>query len=337
MSIDLETIARNARWLPHRLIDGGRLLRFIEADRDAQRAATFLDDASLGDAYARIDVPVPAIAPLLDMAPPRVHFIFHSAFARSTLLARAMDLPGIAMGLKEPIVLNDAADLRGRDRLTAATLDLLVLLLGRPLAPGETVVIKPSNVVNPLMRSLMQAAPRARALLLYRDLPSYLRSIARKGMFGRIWARKTYLSIKASAPFDAGFSEADLFAQSDLQVAAMGWLVQHAQFAALALAMPDRVRLLDAAALASTPRATFTAVTDWFGLPVDELTADAVVRGPAFSEDSKRIGERFGGGASQSDSPVDATEIEMVTQWAMTVAAHVRLDFEIGPRLIPGA
>ena len=43
-------------------------------------------------------------------AVPPPQYIFHSAFAASTLLARALDVPGVAMGLKEPAILNELAE-----------------------------------------------------------------------------------------------------------------------------------------------------------------------------------------------------------------------------------
>ena len=337
MAIDTETIVGQARWLPHRLVDGGRVLRFIEADRSAQRAATFLDDASLGDRCVRHDVPMAHLSAASVAAPATpVHYIFHSAFARSTLLARAMDIPGIAMGLKEPIILNDAADLHRQHRLAPDVLSLTVAMLSRPLAPGEAIIIKPSNIVTPLMMPLMQTNTNAKALLLYRDLQSYLRSVARKGMFGRVWARQSFMAIRHAAPFETRFSEADIFAQTDLQIAAAGWLIQQGLFAALARTMPDRVRLLDAAALVADRRSAFAAVAAWFGLPLDGRAIDRIVGGPSFSEDSKRIGERFGED-QRAESPVDDAEIAMVTQWAHAVAKHVGLQLDFGPRLIADA
>ena len=46
--------------------------------------------------------------------PATMHFIFHSAFCCSTVLARAFDIPGIAMGLKEPPIYNDIVGWRHR-------------------------------------------------------------------------------------------------------------------------------------------------------------------------------------------------------------------------------
>ena len=331
---DAAAVARDPDWLVHRLVDGGRSLRFVHADRAAHRAATFLDDEYLGQTRPRIDFPAAEIAraDVGEAAP--VHFIFHSAFARSTLLARAMDIPGVAMGLKEPIVLNDATQLQRERRLPGGTLQLVLRLLERPLGEGERVIIKPSNAANPLMADLLGLRPEARALILYRPLPAYLRSIAAKGMFGRIWARRQLAAIRGEAPFDAGFTSEDILIHTDLQAAALGWLIQHAQFAVLARAMPGRVRLLDADALVADRHAAFAAAAHWFSFDLEPARVAAIVGGPMFAEDSKRIGERFGGAPGAQPAPVDADEIHMVTEWVYAVARHVGVGLEFGPRLL---
>jgi len=327
-------LAGDASWLPHRLLHDGAALQFIHADRAAQRLATFLDDQSLGEDRPRADVRLQDLAgaAVAERAP--VHFVFHSAFACSTLFARALDLPGHAMGLKEPIVLNDAVQLLRRKRLTMPALDLVLRLLERPLEPGEAMVIKPSNVANPLMPALLDLRPQARAILLYRDLPAYLRSIAKRGMFGRIWARRHLSAIRNEANFNAGFSPDDLLLQTDLQAAGYGWLIQHAQFAALASKWPDRVRMLEAGEFLANREETLARTAAWFDLDLPPAMIADVVAGAAFSEDSKRLGQLFGEGGSDSRSPVDDDEVRMVTQWVEAVASHVGLSFTFGPRLL---
>ena len=330
---DARSLVGDAAWLPHRLIDGDRSLRFVNAPRDVHRRVTFLSDDYLDAALPRVEASVEDLKGALAPHDTSVHFIFHSAFARSTLLARAMDLPGQAMGLKEPIILNDAAQLLREHRLNLDTLELVLGLLERPFTRPESIIIKPSNVANLLMDQLLRLRPNARAILLFRDLPSYLQSIARKGLFGRIWARRLLHTIRAEAPFNTGFSDADLFAQSDLQTAALAWLIQHAQFARLASAMPNRVRLINASRLKADRHRTFAATVDWFGLGLDETVVDTIVNGPAFTEDSKRIGQRFDGGSHGEDVPIDTKEIDMVMDWATAVAKHVGLPLHFGVHL----
>jgi hypothetical protein len=90
-----------------------------------------------------------------------LHFIFHTAFCCSTLLTRALDIPGVSMGIKEPGVLTHFAydSALGRQPPGAiAALSVTLDLLSRPLSPGETQIIKPSTPGNHLMPQMLHAS-----------------------------------------------------------------------------------------------------------------------------------------------------------------------------------
>ena len=100
---NVDAIARDATWLPHRYDPGHDSVHFVKVTREAHRAATFLTDDHLPTSSEPVVVRrAEAIAEASPPAP--LHFIFHSAFCGSTLLARAFDIEGVAMGLKEPVI-----------------------------------------------------------------------------------------------------------------------------------------------------------------------------------------------------------------------------------------
>ncbi len=316
------TIVRDALWFAHRYDPGHDAFQFRALSRDAHRSATFLTDEYLGPAAVtavrRSDVE--ALAPL--SAP--LHFIFHSAFCCSTVLARAFDAPGVAMGLKEPVLLNDLVGWQHRGGTAAAiapVLDAGLMLLARPFAPGEAVVIKPSNVTNGLAPGMMMMRPEARALLLYAPLRVYLASVARKGMTGRLWSRDLLVKQLREGLHPFGFTGEDYLGQTDLQVAAMGWLAQHALFAKMAAQFGDRVRTADSERLMAAPVAAMTRLGTLFGVALDAAT---IVAGSAFTRHSKsggdfgqaqRVDEQVAGAGAHAD------EIEKVAIWAEAVAA----------------
>ena len=102
---NVSTIASNPVWLPHRYDPQHDAIHFRHTPRAAHGGATFLTDEYLGEAKPTIIARTAALAQAGTPAPLR--FILHSAFCCSTLLARAFDAPGLAMGLKEPVILND--------------------------------------------------------------------------------------------------------------------------------------------------------------------------------------------------------------------------------------
>lgn len=336
-------IVGDYRWLPFRFDVGGDRLSFVRADRDAHRAATFLDDQLLQQSPDTRTVPVRALGPSLAELPANsCHFVFHSAFCCSTLLARALDLPGKAMGLKEPLALNDLAQ-AALGAGTAATvrpqLDPLLRLLARPFAPGETNVVKPSNVVNPLIEQILDARPASKALLLSSALPDFLRSVAKKGLWGRIWARKTMSSLGRIPHLKSGFSEADRWEQSDLQVAALVWLDHRAQFAQLLSRMPaERVASLDSAQLLDDPARALAAVGEFFelGLASDEIAA--IANGPVFASNAKRHDQEFDAQRRREEhsaiGELLAEEIEMVTKWAGSVAEFAGVPQQLARSLL---
>lgn len=326
--------ARDATWLAHRYDPGHDAIHLLPVSRTMHRAATFLIDHHLPagldpivvrrhDAVAGAPVPAP------------IHFLFHSGYCCSTLLARAVDLPGWGMGLKEPTILNDLVGWRRRGDHgpdMAKVLDDVLTLLARPFAPGEAVVVKPSTAINALAPAMLTLRPEACALLLYAPLRTYLASIAKKGIDGRLWVRTLLTGMLDDGLVRFGFGTRDYIAQTDLQVAAIGWLAQlHLYQDLVARYGPARIRTLDSATLLADPRGSIDAMARLFGRPLDASSLDGIVSGPAFSRHSKS-GEAFGIAERTAEhreaAAVHADEIEKVAQWAALVAreAGVSLD-----------
>lgn len=332
-------IARDAEWLAHRYDPDHDAIHFRRTPRDQHRAATFLTDEYLPEAGA------PAIVRRAEaMAsagrPAPIHFIFHSAFCCSTMLARAFDIPGKAMGLKEPVILHDLvgwAHRGGAAQQVAPVLDDALALLARPFASGESLVVKPSNVVNALAPAMLAMRPDAHALLLYAPLRDYLNSIARKEMTGRLWVRDLLVKLLQDRLIDFGFSGEDYLRQTDLQVAAVGWLAQHALFARLADRFGDRVRTLSSELVTARSADVIGALALQFGVALDAAAIDAVVAGPAFTRHSKNDAA-FGGAERQAEQRQAAAthgyEIDKVAVWAEAVAASAGVPLRPGTPLI---
>lgn len=329
----------DAEWLAHRLVESTDAVRFAHVPRDAHAAMAFLVDdgfvAQFGAMPPQVDVPATQLLARF-AAKPRLGLLFHSAFCGSTLLARALAEPGVAMGLSEPVILNDVVGMRNRGAAPAAvarSADLALRLLARPFAAGEGVVVKPSNLLNPLAELLLALAPDARALFLYAPLETFLVSVVRKGLPCRLWVRQLlegYLRAGIVAPL--GITPEDAFRQSDLQVAATGWLAQHRLFAGLAGKVgPARLRSVTSEQLTGEPARVIAAAAAHYGLI---MAPDVVVRiaaGPAFTRHSKS------GAAFTPDQRRDeyalarcahADEIDVVLGWAAKVAeqAGVAMD-----------
>lgn len=337
MSNQIEAIARDPLWLAHRYVESKDAVQFLRVTRDEHRAATFIADDYLSKGRIPVEIDrKQALAAVATVGP--VHFIFHSAFCCSTLLARAFDRDGLAMGLKEPAILNDLVGWRRRGaagRDVAEAMDGALALLARPFAAGEATVIKPSNIVNGLIRMIMALRPDARALLLHAPLPLFLTSVAKKGLDGRLWVRELFVGLRRDGLVQRlGFDDEQFFGQTDLQIAAAGWLAQQALFAELVQLLGDRVRTLDSESLLDAPEASVAALAQLYGLPVDDARVAEIVA-TSFGRNSKS-GEAFGRAERQAEY-ADATaahrdELDKVTRWAEVTAERAGI-----PMTLPGA
>lgn len=337
-SIDVTTIVANANMLAHRYDPGHDAFHFIATSRDDHRSAPFLTDEYLGGRS-------PAILRRSDVGatlprPAPVNFIFHSAFCCSTLLARLFDLPGRSMGLKEPVVLNDITGWRYQrpdGAKVAQVLDCALTLLSRPFAAGERIVIKPSNVVNGLIPAMLTMRPDARAVLVHAPLKDYLASIARKGMWGRLWVRDLFGKLLRENMIGLGIDPATYISLTDIQVAAVGWLAQQEQFLHLTQRFGDRVVTLNSDVIVARPADVSHALSGYFDVPMTRDEAEKLAAGPIFGRDAK-TGADFAAGKRTKDASdgalLHADEVEKVTQWALAVATNAGVPMDL-PAALP--
>jgi hypothetical protein len=317
----------DAAWVPHAYDHRSDCLAFVHLPRAAQRNLVFLDPRFIGRAALSPLAPLKDL-PLSDIPTGPLHFIFHTAFCCSTLLTRALDIPGVSMGLKEPAVITDLALFWSTGRRSPGGLDALGVvldLLSRPLGEGETQIVKPSNVANHIIPPIMHMRPDAKAIVLYSSLDSFLRAIARRGIEGRRFARRMYRQFAMPAPLDVAFREEDLFYQSDLEIAAQAWLMQAAFLQSVADRFgTDRIRIVSADTLLDKTEWVLSRVAKFFALPLDEAACRALAQSPVFKQHAKQPGRAFDAegyrqqleriGASHAD------ELHAANAWAQALS-----------------
>jgi hypothetical protein len=336
-------LASDSDWLPHRIDLAKGLIHFVRLSRADHRRMAFLTDDYVSENAARVTASLRNVAAaILPEAESRCHFIFHSAFCCSTLTARALDVEGHVMSLNEPVALQDLADAAlGLGDLSRVRphLQVTLELLARPFGTGEAVVIKPTDIVTPLAAEMLAVRPEARALLLYSPLSDFLRSVAKKGLFGRVWARRSFAFHGRLPAFDPGYSDQDRWLHTDLQVAALGWLQQQARFARLVRDQPPgRVATLDSGTLLNRRHDMLAAVDRLFELGLSPETVTAIADGTVFARDSKSRDRAFDADVRRSEHETAANsygeEINMVVKWAEAVAGHVGVPLQPGAPLL---
>lgn len=328
-------VALDPRWLPHTYDAAGAMLISVFVPRERHSELMFLSDEHFQNRFPKVAYSASAVAAEVAQASQApIHFIFHSAFCCSTLMLRALEIPGQTFGLKEPDVLINLANrfIRSDDASNRDRLRLVLRLLRRPFAPRETMIVKPTNFANRLILPVLETSADSRAVLLYSDVRTLLRSLLKRGMWGRIWGRKLFQSASSWSSLDLGYSVEERFVLTDLQALALGWLLQIHQFGEVARRMGDRVMLIESDEFLGEPEATLLDIGRLFDLDLDESAIAKLVNGPAFARHSKFSDRSYGQDDRTSDHEAAESahheELEMVVKWLEAVASHMGVDLK---------
>ena len=312
---DPATIAADPHWLPHTLdMAGGRML-FVKIARDAFTQSGFLADVKPDDAKGAQWVSLADVRAMQPEAGP-LHFIFHTAFCRSTLLARAMNIPGTSVGMAEPGIL---AQIAGAGDAAKDLVKPVCDLLSRPWGEGEAVFVKPTNHANMLIPALLSARPDATAVLMTNPLATFLKSVDKRALMGRRWGRQLYLEVMSYAAMDLGMDAREQFSMTDLQAAGLAWFLSQRMYAMLlASSHGNRLRVLDGDRFALDRADTVEAVLALAGVAHEPADVEKVVDGPLFRKHAK-LGGDFSEDAAQT-APALEQEIGQVQQWLGMIA-----------------
>ena len=329
--ISLNEILTDPEWIPHRFDGQGDRVLFAKIPFKTRRQLPFLANFEPALESETLWVSGGDMRQV-DISPAPLHFIFHTAFCRSTLLVKVLDQPGAAKGFSEPMIFNDLAAVL--DNPAAQNMIAPVLkFFARPSENGETAVIKISNHANRLVPSLMHHQTEAKAVLLSLSLTAFLASVAKKGIEGRVWARRLYREISVYAALELGLSDADKMELTDMQVAGLAWLLHQRHFALLLNSLyGERMVTLYSDQFNACKAETLTALSGLFSFDMDEGKAEEIANSPQFSKHAKLGGDYDNIMATQAknaSSPVVDKEIAMVEKWIDQIVAQTGLQIPI--------
>lgn len=313
-------------WFPIGFAAENGTLSLLKVDLDCIGRSSFLDRRMQADWNAALPTPLAALAEstAVDHAPA---LLFHTAFCGSTLLARALHAPPLAVSLKEPSALLDlcGASLPDRrqppERIEQAG-RVLLGLLGRPWAEAGRVLIKPTNQVNRLLPLLLRLSPRSRSVLLYSGLEQFLVSCCKKlpeaetklRWMAQMLLPDSRLGARLGIPSDRPFN----FVESCV----LTWYLQVERYAlALAADGGDRLRTLSLDALLAEPEVAVRQAALWLDLPAALERLSGRVR-ETFSRDSKHPELEYGLEQRERETLIvrqhHAALIEPALRWAAT-------------------
>lgn len=330
-------IIGNAAWFPDNVDFNRNTFGFVQTTREALSGNSFLDARWDRAALARADIPISTVVSATEALPRlELNFIWHTAFCCSTLIARCLDSVGENLALKEPQILILLAEAKRAGNLAQrnGALDASFKLLARRPQPRESVLIKPTNAVNNMIPEAVRATD-GRMLFLYSDCRSFLISIAKKGEMGRIFARKLFGLFAADGHEQAKWPMQTLFELSDLQVAALVWHMQIAEFRKARGG--SRTAALNCDTFLANPLETLSRLNDFFDLKFSAEKIGAIASSPLLSQNAKDTSQSFS--ARQRGAEADGiakslgSELDIVVEWSFRACPETPRENPLGATL----
>jgi hypothetical protein len=297
---DADTCVDDFRWFAENFDLARKSLSFVFTDQQTLAAQPFLDYRWKTDRLAHrevsLDAAVARFAP--GEPPPHLNFIWHTSFCCSTLIAKALDLPGHNLSLCEPQILVPIADLKragmfAGNRLSPRLPEIVFRLLARMPDRDTRVTVKPSNFTNILIADAARAT-RGKALFLYSDLESFLISVAKSGIPLLKYARRLFSCIVGDSGRPLPWKPHEIFQMSDLEIAALVWHMQIGEFRRdWPLLEAGRSASLDCEAFLADPAAALAKLDSFFGLGLGADHIKRVLSGPLLRSHAKAPGHPY--------------------------------------------
>ncbi len=270
-----QEIARDARWLVQAVDPDAGMARVVAMDREAYRAASFLDDRMMSEPHTAHLVPQTLVTEAADLTPRSdARWIFHIGHVGSTLISRLLgELPGV-LALREPRSLRDVAFFRGEGRLPFV--EALPRLMSRSFAGDEIACVKATSFVSEIAPELVP--PTERALFVTASPRNYIASI--------LAGPNSVQELNALADFRAQrmagrVTELDQATVSDAHRAAAAWACEMTSLESAADAMPDRaIHWLDFDAMLAELSPALARVAAHFGFAASEADLTTIISGP---------------------------------------------------------
>ena len=324
---DAGTCVDDFRWFAENFDLARKSLSFVFTDRQTLAAQPFLDYRWKTDRLAHremsLDAAVSSFAP--DAPPPHLNFIWHTSFCCSTLIAKALDLPGHNLSLCEPQILVPLADLKRAGMFVGNGLsprlpEIVFRLLARVPDRDTSVTVKPSNFANILIGDAARAT-RGKALFLYSDLESFLISVAKSGIPLLKYARRLFSNIAGNSGRALPWASHEIFQMTDLEIAALVWHMQIGEFRRdWPLFEPGRAASLDCDVFLADLVAPLAKLDAFFGLGLGADHIERVLSGPLLRSHAKAAGQPYDAGRRSEEKAAVrkrlGADLERVIEWS---------------------
>jgi hypothetical protein len=276
-----DEIARDARWLAQALDPSAGVARLIAMDRDAYRAASFLDDRMLQAPVDAQLMPWPAVEEAMNgELRTDARWIFHIGHVGSTLVSRLLgEIDGV-LAIREPRLLRDLA--LSPEAVRQRYLAPSIKLLSRTFAPDELACVKATSFVSEIASQLIPGGERA--LFMYAQPRNYIAGI--------LAGENSVKELEILAPSRVQRIEQRVprlgQARTHADLAAIGWGCEMTALEAGADAMADRdIEWMDFDRMLETIEEALTRAAAFFGFNASPERVAEIAQGPLMRRYSK--------------------------------------------------
>jgi hypothetical protein len=287
-----EEIAQDAKWLAQALDPTAGMVRLIAMDREAYRAASFLDDRLLQAPVDAQIVPWPQIEEAMSGELRHdARWIFHIGHVGSTLVSRLLgELDGV-LALREPRLLRDLA--LSAPEVRQRYIALVPKLMSRTFANSEIACVKATSFASEIAPELVP--PGERALFMYATPRNYIASI----LAGENSMQELRM-LAGSRAQRANARDIYIPAQNDADHAAAAWAAEMAALEAASETMTDRqIAWADFDKMLRGLEADLARVVAFFGFTADADRIRALATGPLMRRYSKALEHEYSAGVRQ--------------------------------------
>lgn len=254
-----DAIASSPLLFPLRMNASGDLIEFVRMTEQDYQQASFLDERMLQPNQQRAVISWQELQPAAQGLPLDCDFIFHVSHCGSTLISRLLGAHPQVLSLREPALLRQCAAMAWPDQLR-----ICLGLWSRTFTASQRSLIKATSYVNAIAPQLMSLVTRARALLVYVPLATFLPGLldgAMVDIHSQLASRLIRLRTRA---FTTSLQAADL---SPGESVAASWLAEMLDLREIAARFPERSLWLDFDEFLRQPQPLANAIAQHLGLP----------------------------------------------------------------------
>jgi hypothetical protein len=293
---DLSALFTSPDYYPLEMDFARGVLRFVPMSPDTYRESVFLDKRTrfLGDRVylSRLDDVLFAASTQPPSIRP-IHYILHTTFCCSTLLARYFELLDFCFVLKEPLLLTQLA-LTPPQSVShwSSAFDVGVKLLTRTYAQNQMVVIKPHEPCNALAQKLLEHDQHSTITFLITPLSEFLVAIL-KSKERRAWVRSRLPAASQTVP-GCKLANVRLDDLSDPEAAAFLWLVNRFICGQLSSGVySSRVLVINGNRVADSPEKVLPAIADMCEITLQKQEITRLLEHPAVAKYSKDLSKAY--------------------------------------------